>query len=133
MAENLTPKRARKPNFTAAKCVIIMQAAEENLDVIKNKFSNTLTNQNKLKVRETITERVNSLGVSQRSVAEVKEKWRGMVSSAKKEHCKIAADRVKTGGGKRPASPKEETKRIIELFGDDPSFSGITGGIESGK
>lgn len=64
---------------------------------------------------------------------EVKEKWRGMVSSAKKEHNNIANSRKKTGGGKRPASPKASSVRIIQLFGEDPSFSGIAGGIDSGE
>ena len=56
-----------------------------------------------------------------------------MVSNAKKEHNKISNDRKKTGGGRKPNSPKGETLKIIDLFGDDPSFSGISGGIESGK
>ena len=56
-----------------------------------------------------------------------------MVSSAKKVHSIIATDRQKTGGGSKPVSPKGETKKIIDLFEEDPSFSGITGGIESGK
>ena len=67
-------------------------------------------------------------------VAEVKNKWRGMVSMAKKEHTKYASSQGKTGGGEKPASPKSSTTRIIDLFGDDPAFSGIAGaGIESGK
>ena len=39
----------------------------------------------------------------------------------------------KTGAGKPPGTPKATSQRIIELFGDEPSFSGIHGGIESGK
>ena len=136
MAENVDPsptKRARKPNFTAAECTLLLEVAEQHLDVIKSKFSSTLTNQSKTKVWEEITERVNSLGVCKRTAIEVKEKWRGMVSTAKKEHNKCAAEKKKTGGGKQPDSPKGTTVKIIEIFGDDPSFSGITGGIDSGK
>ena len=116
MAEN---KRSRKPNFTAAECALICDAAEQNLSVIKNKFSSALTNKNKTKVWEDITARVNSLGVCLRSVAEVKVKY--------------AASQRETGGGKKPASPVSATKKIIDLFGEDPSFSGIAGGVESGK
>ena len=131
MAENI--KRSRKANFTAAECALICDAAEQNLSVIKNKFSSALTNKNKTKVWEEITARVNSLGVCLRSVAEVKDKWRGMVSAAKKEHTKYAASQRQTGGGKKPASPVSATKKIIDLFGEDPAFSGIAGGVESGK
>ena len=119
MAEN---KRSRKPNFTAAECALICEAAEQNLAV--SKFSTTLTNKNKTKVWEDITARVNSLGVCLRSVAEVKDKWRGMVSMAKKEHTKYASSQRKTGGGEKPPSPKSSTTRIIDLFGNDPAFSG---------
>ena len=136
MAENSEPvKRARKSNFTAAECTLLLTVAEENINIITSKFTNAITNKskNKNKVWEEITDQVNSLGVCKRSVTEIKEKWRGMVSSAKKVHSKIATDRQKTGGGSKPVSPKGETKKIIDLFGEDPSFSGITGGIESGE
>ena len=136
IAENEEPgsgKRARKPNFTAAECTVILESAEENIDIIKSKFSSTLTNKNKIKIWEQITDRVNSLGICKRSVMEVKEKWRGMVSNAKKEHNNIRSEKKKTGGGKKPDSPKRDSIKIIQLFGEDPSFSGISGGIESGK
>ncbi|KAJ7340357.1 hypothetical protein OS493_003101 [Desmophyllum pertusum] len=54
-----------------------------------------------------------------------------MVGVAKKEHSKYASSQRKTGGGEKPASPKSAIKRLIELFGDDPAFSGIPGGVES--
>ena len=83
MAENIEPslaKRPGKPNFMPAECVVIFQEAEENLSIIKSKFSSTLSNKNKSQVWEEITSVVNALGVCKRSVAEVKEKWKGMVS-----------------------------------------------------
>ena len=40
--------------------------------------------------------------------------------------------RKKTGGGQQPAPPSNQSTRIINLFEDEPSFSGIPGGIESG-
>ena len=60
MAENNEPaKRARKPNFTAAECTLLLTVAEENINIIKNKFTNAITNKNKTKVWEEITEQVN--------------------------------------------------------------------------
>ena len=136
MAENVAPspaKRARKPNFTPAECAVIFEEAEENINIIKSKFTSTLTNKNKTRVWDEITNKVNALGICKRSVIEVKDKWRAMVSSAKKEHNKCASSRKKTGGGRQPESPKGTTVKIIELFEEDPSFSGILGGIDSGK
>ena len=136
MAENIEPslaKRPGKPNFMPAECAVIFQEAEENLSIIKSKYSSTLSNKNKSQVWEEITSIVNALGVSKRSVAEVKEKWKGMVSWARKEHNKCAVSRNKTRGGRKPDSPKGTTVKIIQLYEDGPSFSSISGGIDSGK
>ena len=47
MAENVSPfpaKRTRKPNFTPAECMVIFKQAEENINVIKSKFSTLVNN-----------------------------------------------------------------------------------------
>lgn len=127
-----TVKRPRKPNFSPAECTTILKMAEENLTVIREKFSNTITNQRKKEVWKTIADKVNSLGVAKRTVTEVKDKWRSMVMGAKKEFALEKRSRNKTGGGKESTPPSGNSERIINLFGDEPSFSGISGGIESG-
>ena len=53
-----------------------MEAAEENIHIIKNEFSNNVTNKNKIQIWEDIAERVNAIVVCKRSVIEIKEKWR---------------------------------------------------------
>ena len=110
MAENLEPgqKRVRKPNFTARERAIILEAAEENVHIIKGELSNNVTNKNKIQIWEDIAERANAIGVYKRSVMQIKEKWRGMVSNAKKEHNQIAGDRKKTGCGRNQIPRKEK-------------------------
>ena len=129
----MADKRNRKANFTAAECTVILEEAEKNLDIIKNKFSTVLSNKKKNLVWEEIRGKVNALGVCPRTVQEVKDKWRGMVSTAKKEHCQVGKQRRATGGGQRPTSPKQSSQKIIDLFGDNPSFSSISGGLETGS
>ena len=58
--------------------------------------------------------------VAKRTVMEVREKCRGMVSAAKKEHRKCVSARKKTGGGKKPDSSEATTAKIIELFETHP-------------
>ena len=131
MAQNVASspaKCARKPNFTPA----IFEEAEENIKTVKSKISTTLSNKHESRVWEVITDKVNALGFSKRSAMEVKDKWRGIVSGAKKEHSKCTTAR-KIRGGKKPDSPKATTAKIIELFETDPSFSGISWGVDSGK
>lgn len=47
VVENVEPlpaKRPRNPNFMPAECAIIFEDMEENLSIIKSKFSSTLSN-----------------------------------------------------------------------------------------
>ena len=91
MAQNFASspaKRARKPNFTPAEWTVIFEEAEENIKTVKSKISATLSNKHESRVWEVITDKVNALGFSKRSAMKVKDKWRGMVSGAKKEHSK---------------------------------------------
>ena len=107
--------------------------AEENLTVIREKFSNTISNKMKAQVWQAISNKVNSLGVAQRTINEVKDKWRSMVGVARKEFNLEKSLRKKTGGGKQPAPLSANAERIIHLFEDEPGFSGIPGGVESGQ
>ena len=57
-------KRTRKTNFSPAECSLILQLTEENLERIREKFSSTLTNKKKQAFRQSISDRVNPLGVA---------------------------------------------------------------------
>ncbi len=89
--------------------------------------------QEKNEVWQSICDKVNALGVAKRSIKDVKEKWRAMCGVARKDMAQEKKSLSKTGGGKAPPPPKETSQRIIELIGDEPGFSGIEGGIESGE
>lgn len=126
-------KRPRKANFSPAECQLILQCAEDNLEVLREKFSNNLNIKRKKGVWRSICDRVNSLGVANRSVKEVKEKWRAMCGVARREVANEKRSLGQTGGGKAPPPPNETSQRIIQLIGDEPGFTGIDGGIESGE
>ena len=126
-------RKARKPNFSVAECNLLLQLAEGNLETIREKFSNNLTNKKKKAIWESISEKVNALGVAKRTPTEVREKWRAMCGVARKELNQEKKSKERTGGGKPPPPPNATSQRILELFGDEPGFSGIEGGIESGQ
>ena len=129
---NVVSKRPRKSNFSPAECTLLLELAEQNLSVIREKFSNSLNNKMKADVWKSITDKVNAIGVAKRTTGEIKDKWRTMVSSAKKGFSRVKQQQ-QTGGGSAPAPVRETSRRIIELFEDEPSFSGISGGKESGS
>jgi hypothetical protein len=66
-------KRARKPTFSSAECALILQLAEENIEIIQEKFSSTITNKRKHAVWQNICEKINALGVAKRSATDIKE------------------------------------------------------------
>ena len=51
---------------------MILEAAEENIHIIKSKFKNNVRDKNKIQIWEDIAERVNAIGVCKRSVMEIK-------------------------------------------------------------
>ena len=94
-------KRMRKLNFLAAKCTLILQLAEENIEAICEKFSSSLTNKKKNYVWQTIAERVSAIGVAKRTPNDIWEKWRAMKVEARKDLGKEQRMmKKKTGGGK---------------------------------
>jgi len=70
---------------------------------------------------------VNAVGTEKGTLNEVKEKWKNLHSSAKKEFAGFTKERKKTGGGPAPKAPSAATAKMIELFKETPSFTGLEG------
>ena len=102
--QNKMAERKRKPNFSVDEINVIVCIVEENNDVIRCRFTNTITIATKEDVWKRITERVNAVGVCERSKDEVREKWRGLQTNAKTTHVKRKTEERRTGGG--PPPPK---------------------------
>ena len=70
---------------------------------------------------------VNSVGVDSRTVQEVKDKWKNLTSTAKKEFSDFGKEQRKTGGGPAPKKPSAATAKIIDIFKEKSSFTGLSG------
>ena len=81
-------------------------------------------------VWEHITERVNALGVARRSTKEIKTKWSNLHQEAKKAYTENTRDSQKTGGGPPPKPLSATAEKIVEIYKDCPSFTGLQG-VES--
>ena len=106
---------------------------EANKGILQSKFTDSVTNKTKTETWKAITEKVNAVGVASRTIYEVKQKWKGLFSTAKKEFSQQKKAQKKTGGGPAPGEPSETSKMIVEVYDNTPGFSGITGGFESGE
>ena len=105
---------------------MLTEKVEENLDLIRSKFSNNVTNAKNAAWLE-ITEAVNALGVAYHTAQEVRDKWKNLTSTTKKEFSDFRKEQRKTGGGPAPKKPSNATAKIIKIFKETPSFTGLSG------
>ena len=122
-----TKARKRKPNFSVNEIAIITENVEKNLAIIQSKLTNNVTNKNKKEVWEDITRAVNAVGLSSRTVTEVKDKWKNLHSTAKKEFSSFRRERRMTGGGPAPKPSSVASEKIIEICEETPAFHGLHG------
>lgn len=120
-------ERKRKPNFSVDEISVITESVQRNLETIQSKFTNTVTNKRKNEIWKQITKDVNALGYANREVREVKDKWKNLHSTAKKEFSEFKRETKKTGGGPPPKKPSQSSEQIIEIFEHTPAFSGLRG------
>ena len=126
-------RKARKQNFSASEIAVLTERVEENLSLIQSKFTNSVTNQKKNEMWKKIADAVNAVGVAMRTTAEVREKWRNLQSQAKKEFSELEKEQKKTGGGPAPRMPSAITAKVIDIFKETPSFTGLEGFESTGK
>ena len=81
---------------------------------------------------EKIADAVNTVGVTMRTTAEVRETWRNLHSQAKEEFSGLAKEQKKTGGGPAPKMPSAFTAKVIDIFKETP-FTGLEGFESTGK
>ena len=80
-----------------------------------------------------ITDSVNAVGVAMRTTAEVRKKLQNLHSQAKKEFSELTKEQKKTGGGPAPKMPSALTAKVIDIFKETPSFTGLEGFESIGK
>ena len=103
--------RKRKPNFSVNEISVI---TENHLAVIQSKLTNNITNRKKNEVWQ-------EMGTARRTVAEVKDKWKNLHSTANKEFATFWRETKKTGGGPAPKPPSASSEKV-EVFEDTPAW-----------
>ena len=72
------------------------------------------------------------LSAVQAGQSKIKDKWKNLLSVAKKEFTMFMWEVKKTGGGPFPKLSSQASENIIEMFEDTPWFSGLKG-FETGN
>ena len=127
-------KNSRKPNFAASEISVLTEKYEENMEILQNKFTNSITNAKKKsglggyccsrkRRRSGPKDYTRNQGQTEEPLIQ---------SAAKKEFSGFRKEQKKTGGGPTPPKPSEATLKIIEIFSETPFFTGLQG-FETGK
>ena len=119
--------RKRKPNFSQNEIAVLTEKVLENIDTLQAKLTNIVTNKKKKFQWDEIANAVNVVGHAMRSTQEVREKWKNLQSTAKKEFQQFRREKGKTGGGPAPTEPTTASRAIIDVLEEQPSFSGLHG------
>ena len=119
--------RKRKANFSINEISIITENVRKHIDTLQSKLTNNVSNKRKNVLWEEITTAVNAVGCANRSTQEVKDKWKNLHSTAKKEFSQYRRDRKKTGGEPVPKAPSLASEQIIDLLENTPAFAGLKG------
>ena len=74
-----------------------------------------------------IAEAVNAKGVAQRTTTEVREKWKKFTLTSQKRVHRTGQRAEKTARGEAPKMLVAAIAKIIDLFKETPSFTGLEG------
>ncbi|XP_062590294.1 uncharacterized protein LOC134251883 isoform X1 [Saccostrea cucullata] len=121
---------ARKRNWNEAEIALLVEQVEDKRDILKGKFSSSLTAADKSAAWTSIMNSINAIGGCGRTLKEVKKKWQDIQSSTKKREVERLKTQRQTGGGPPPTDIKDWEKKIIGIM-SNTVVSGIAGGCDS--
>lgn len=112
--------RKRKPNFSVNEISVITENVKNHLAVIQSKLTNNITNRKKNEVWQEITDAVNAVGTAGRTLAEVKDKWKNLHSTAKKEFATFRTEKRKLEVGQRQSPQARPVRKLLKFSRTHP-------------
>lgn len=98
----------------------------DEVEILREKHSNTVSNQQKKKGRLEISERINALGVAHITVEETRDTWWNTKFTEYSNKLK------KNDGDPAPSKPSARLEKVINMSQDSASFKDNDGGLETG-
>lgn len=123
-------KRGRAANFSEAELTILGDEMAKNHKLLTSKHSDTVTNRRKQDLWQSITDSINAVSETRRTVKQVRKKWETLSSQVKSKGAKNKREAAKTGGGPPPPPLTPMEENILGILGDTATV-GIAGSIDS--
>ena len=125
MAESITGReeinsdrkeRKRKPNFSVYEIGVITENVKKHLETIQSKLTNNVSNKKKQEIWEEVTRAVNAVGTANRTVSEVKDKWKNLHSTAKKSSLNSRENQRRLEEGHRRNPQVSQVKKLLKCL-----------------
>ena len=123
-SQNKTVKRERKANFADKEVRVLIELYQQNRSKLVGKFSNILTQRQKIELWQEIAAGVSACGFATRSVADVRKKWTDVKRAALRASGEIK--HPKMGGGPK-VEPPWFTDIVLDALGE---LTTLIAGIE---
>ncbi|XP_062605940.1 uncharacterized protein LOC134267744 [Saccostrea cucullata] len=121
-------KKERKKNFTAKEVEALVE--EKQKDILFAPHKDVNTNQKKNQCWKNICSLINSIGIQERTSAEIIKKWRDISSQTKKKEAHYRRELVRTGGGPAPVNSSDIGQKVVAIIGKT-SIEGVEGGFDT--
>eukprot|EP00105_Crassostrea_gigas_P040150 XP_019924298.1 PREDICTED: uncharacterized protein LOC105331836 isoform X2 [Crassostrea gigas] len=129
----MTDKKPRKPNWSEGEMCVLADACLSFNQIIRGKFSPSLTSEMKKKAWETITDKVNSVAINcTRTLDETKKRFQDAQSAIKKKEAFRKRETNKTGGGPPPEVNFKPWELTILSTIPSVAIHGLDGGADTG-
>lgn len=125
-------KKERKKNFSAREVEILVEEVEKKKSILFAPHKDVNTNQRKNNCWKDICGVINSIGIQERTSAEIIKKWRDISSQTKKKEAQYRRELGKTGGGPAPSpvNTSDIGQKVVAIIGKT-SVEGIEGGLDT--
>ncbi|XP_054866345.1 t-SNARE domain-containing protein 1-like isoform X2 [Amphiprion ocellaris] len=107
----------RKGNFSETKTEVLVDEVEARKSILFGGHSSGITNKRKGTEWQHVVTSVNSVGSTERTMAEVKKKWSDLKVEAKKRVTCHHQSMSATGGGRGKPEPTPLDSRIASILG----------------
>ena len=129
-------KRARAPDFSEEEVAVIRDSFVKHSKTLSAKHTNEVTQRTKNDILLGIVNEVNALGVAERSLQSIKDKWQTMKKNVKEKITRSMRDKKKESEQKRAGERTLRWMTLMSLFASTimrKTFSKSLGGIISGQ
>ena len=126
-------KRGRETNFTSLQTNILVEEIQKVNSVLFGKLDQKVSSQDKQKLWQRITNRVNSAGPgTERRIDQIKKRWYDVQRGVKKKESTRRCIVRQTGNDGNPPELSDTEKIVVDLLGDDV-IDGIKGGFDTAE